>query len=327
MNSRQRFLETMRLGRPDRAPLFDEGIRDSVLKLWRAQGVLPGYGLGDLFHFDRREEIALNLRTRLDLPALARRKDGLKEFQRYLEANHDVCMPEGWIEHIPRWKTREHVLMLMVHWGFFQTMGVGDWETFADGIYLLADYPEFVRAAMEIHGEFAARLTDRFLQDVQIDAALFSEPIGGDHGALISPQTYREFVLASYRPILDVLSKYGVDIVIWRTYANTRVLLPVALEAGINCLWACECNPQAMDYLDLRNEYGGNLGLIAGIDLDVLRQNQQAICLELETKVASLLEQGGYIPLADGRVREDIPFENYAYYRRLLEKIVTGKVA
>jgi hypothetical protein len=27
------------------------------------------------------------------------------------------------------------------------------------------------------------------------------------------------------------------------------------------------------------------------------------------------------VPLADGRVREDIPFENYVYYRELLEKV------
>ena len=35
-----------------------------------------------------------------------------------------------------------------------------------------------------------------------------------------------------------------------------------------------------------------------------------------------LLASGGFIPLADGRVREDVPFDNYVYYRRLLEEIV-----
>ena len=35
-----------------------------------------------------------------------------------------------------------------------------------------------------------------------------------------------------------------------------------------------------------------------------------------------LLEGGGYVPLADGRIRADVPFENYAYYRRLLEEVI-----
>ena len=79
-----------------------------------------------------------------------------------------------------------------------------------------------------------------------------------------------------------------------------------------------------MDYLDLRGEFGRGLRLIGGIDLDVLRQGKDAICSELERVVPRLLADGGYIPLADGRVREDIPYENYVYYRSLLEEMVKG---
>jgi hypothetical protein len=42
---------------------------------------------------------------------------------------------------------------------------------------------------------------------------------------------------------------------------------------------------------------------------------------EVENKVPPLLAQGGYVPLADGRVRKNIPFEKYTYYRQLLEKV------
>jgi hypothetical protein len=31
--------------------------------------------------------------------------------------------------------------------------------------------------------------------------------------------------------------------------------------------------------------------------------------------------KGGFIPLADGRVRKDIPLDNYLYYRRLFEEV------
>ncbi len=63
--------------------------------------------------------------------------------------------------------------------------------------------------------------------------------------------------------------------------------------------------------------------LIGGIDLDALRKDKETIRKEIETKVPDLLSQGGYIPLADGRVREDVPFENYVYYRKLLKKVTT----
>jgi hypothetical protein len=76
-----------------------------------------------------------------------------------------------------------------------------------------------------------------------------------------------------------------------------------------------------MDYLSLRSEFGRELRLIGGIDLDVLRQDEGAIRRELEKVVPPLLADGGYIPMVDGRVREYIPLANYLYYRRLLEEM------
>jgi len=96
------------------------------------------------------------------------------------------------------------------------------------------------------------------------------------------------------------------------------VLIPSILKWGFNCLWACEVNVEAMDYRDLRREFGRDLRLIGGIDVDAVRQGKQAIRQEIEEKVPPLLADGGYVPLADGRIRQDMPFENYIYYRQLL---------
>jgi uroporphyrinogen decarboxylase len=57
----------------------------------------------------------------------------------------------------------------------------------------------------------------------------------------------------------------------------------------------------------------------------VVHRDKDAIRREIEQKVPPLLEDGGYIPLADGRIREDVPFENYVYYRRLLEQVTAAK--
>jgi hypothetical protein len=198
---------------------------------------------------------------------------------------------------------------------------VDGWQRFHELMVLMHDNPGFVREMMRIHGEFVADITERLLQDVVIDAAVFSEPIGDNHGPLISPKMYADLVLSSYGPILDVLRGHGVDIIILRTYANARLLIPTLMEHGLECLWACEVNADAMDYRSLRREFGKNLRLIGGIDLDALRQGKDAIRQEVEQKVPPLLEQGGYVPLADGRVRADIPYENYLYYRQLLEKV------
>ncbi len=61
MNGRQRFLETMQFGHPDRVPYFEEGIRDDVLKAWRKQGLAADADLGKMFISDLREEIDLDV--------------------------------------------------------------------------------------------------------------------------------------------------------------------------------------------------------------------------------------------------------------------------
>ena len=252
------------------------------------------------------------------------RRGELKDFVRRFDPEERGRLPEHWKRHLAGWKRRNHVLMLRVHIGFFESMGVNGWQRFHELMVLIHNDPGFVREMMQIQGEFVAALTERALQDVEIDAAVFSEPIGDNHGPLISPKMYAELVLSSYRPILEVLQRHCVRVVILRTYANCRLLVPVLMENGIDCLWACEVNTEAMDYRSLRKEFGKDLRLIGGIDLDVLREGKEAIRSEVEEKVPPLLEQGGYVPLADGRVREDIPLENYLFYRQLLEEVAHG---
>jgi hypothetical protein len=159
------------------------------------------------------------------------------------------------------------------------------------------------------------------LNEVETDAAVFMEPLCDRHGPLISPRMYEEFALKSYQPVLDTLRRNGVDTIIFMTWANARLLLPSVVAYGFNCLWAYESGTKAMDYRELRKEFGPELRLIGGVDLDKIREGRNAIRREILEKIPPLLEDGGYIPLADGRVREDMPFENYAYYRRLLEEV------
>jgi hypothetical protein len=325
MNSRTRFLETMRFGSPDRVPYFEEGLRKEVLKAWQKQGLSQVSDLQKMFSTDQREEIDLDVNPHPWPRRWPSSLADLKAYSRSLNPNERSRLPENWKKQLPIWRQRQHVLMMRVQIGFFEIMGVEGWQRFHELMVLLHNDPGFVREMMRINGEFVATLTERLLKEVEVDAAVFSEPIGDNHGPLISPKMYADLVLSSYQPILNVLHQHGIRTIILRTYANARLLIPVLMEHGLDCLWACEVNEAAMDYRSLRKEFGRGLRLIGGIDLDVLREGRQAIQREVEEKVPPLLEQGGYVPLADGRVREDIPFENYVFYRQLLEKVTQMK--
>jgi len=322
MNSRERFRETMRFGAPDRVPYFEEGIRDDVLRAWRTQGLKRRSDFEAMFRHDRREEIHPDLEPLPRLRQWPSGREDLDRLRRRLNPEDGRRVPRTWLRQAEDLKRRDHVVMLHVQRGLFLSMGVEGWGRFIEVIELLGRDPTLVRDTLTVQGEFAARLAERVLRDVQVDAALFSEPIAENRGPLISPRMYRQVVLPTYAPLLGVLKRHGVEAIIFVSWANPRRLLPAIFEQGFNCLWAYEVNPQAMDYRDLRREFGRDLRLIGGIDLDVLRQGQDAIRREVEEKVPALLADGGYIPMLDGRVRVDVPFENYCYYKRLLEKMI-----
>ena len=322
MNSKKRFLNAMQSKAIDRVPLFNEGMRKKVIDKWHKEGLAPDEHPGQIFTYDRKEEFAPDLDPSKFPIEFAPTSQGLEELHVSFFSSGKSQLPANWSEQAKIWKTRTFPLFLRVHRGFFQTMGVQNWENFTEAIYLLADNPEFVRQALIIHGEFTARFIEKMLQEINFDAAVFSEPIAGSSAPLISPKTYKEIVLPGYIPILEVLQKYKIKTIIFRSYANAYKLLPVVFDSGFNCLWANERNCQELDYLKLADEFGEDLRLIGGIDLDVLFRDKSAIKYEIRRVVPKLLDRGGFIPLLDGRVRKNISYKKYKFYRKLLEDII-----
>jgi len=324
MDSRQRFRAVMRHGEVDRVPYFEEPLRREVLEAWGCQGLPPGVDPIGMFPADRHEMIEPDLAPRPAPAAWPNSSVELQKFKNLLNPDDNGRLPAGWRSDIPRLRSREHVAILRVHRGLFLTLGVDGWGRFEEAVHFLGDDPSAASDLMRMQGQFAAAVAERVLRQVDVDAAVFSEPISDTHGPLISPRMYDDLVLRSYEPIFHVLRRFGVETFIFMTYANSRLLLPCALERGFNCLWAYEVNTDAMDYRSLRREFGRDLRLIGGIDLDALRAGKDAIHREVYEKVPPLLEQGGYIPLADGRIREDVPYANYLYYRALLDEVTGG---
>jgi uroporphyrinogen decarboxylase len=324
MSNRRRFQETMRYGCPDRVPYFEEGIRDEVVQVWRRQGLAADADLGVLFPSDPVEQFEADFEPRPALEQWPTSRAELAAFEKRLDPADPARLPESWAEQVQALKAADAVRMLWVHQGFFLSAGIERWHRFDFVMRALKRDPAFVHALMGIWGEFTADLVERMLASLDFDAAIFSEPIGDNNGPLISPAMYEEFVLPSYDRLLGVIRRHGIETLIFSTYANARLLIPSILKWGFNCLWAYEVSIEAMDYRDLRREFGRDLRLIGGIDLDALRNGKDAIRKEIEAKVPPLVADGGYVPLADGRVREDVAFENYAYYRETLRKILEG---
>lgn len=321
VTTRERFRRTLGYSCPDRPPLFDEGLRDEVLVRWRSEGLPQDADLQDLFRYDRRESLSIDFGPRPGLGRPVETRRDLREFRKRLDPTDPGRLPIDWDQIVARESSRTDLLQLFVHNGLFLTHGADRWPGVTALLYRVHDDPILVRGVLEAYAECVVGVLARVLPHVQPDFIGFSEPISGPDRPLISPRMYRSLVLPSYTAILRAARAGGCRAIVFQTYANSRALLPAVVEAGFDCLWSVESPPGSMDYAQIRREFGRDLRLIGGIDLDTLRQPSDAIRRDLLAAVPPLLADGGYIPLADGRVRPDISFESYRAYRDLLSEM------
>ena len=264
----------------------------------------------------------MDLRPKPDLPD-ADATTRLHTVSEHYQPSRADRLPEDWESRTQAWTRRDYPLGMSVCRGVFLSAGVGTWATLTGLLYAMYDEPAAVERALESAVDLALWSLEQLPSDLRLDFATFSEPIASFHGPVISPAHYRRYALPQYRRLIDRLQASGVQVVVVQAYGQIGSLLPLLVETGINALWCSHANQAGVDYIELRQKYGRDLRLIGRIDTEMLRKGRRAIDEELANRVRPLLEEGGYLPLLDDRVRIDMPYGNYGYYRSELEKLVT----
>jgi uroporphyrinogen decarboxylase len=323
MNDRERFMETMRFGKPDRVPNFEQFIRDDVVERWRGEGLPQKASIDEYFNLDQRKVLPLKLALR-EIPPFVqgvRSADDLSHLRKHLDKALADAYPPDWDDLVKQYADRDYPLGVAA-WesGLLQFIGIYNWSTFERACMMLMDEPELCDEIVEIFTDFMMRGVERALEEVELDFAYFTEPIAGSYGPVVSPDMFRKLIVPRYKRVMAPLKERGIDIIIMRSFGNIDLLLPDMVDAGITGLWMTDMVPSNMDYAAIRKEYGKKLALIGGIDSNVLAKDEEAIEREIRSKVPPLLESGGYVPTIDNRARSHIPFKNFAFYRKTLEE-------
>ena len=207
MTNRERFLTVMSFGKPDRVPYFEEGIRKDVLEVWRQQGLPLEKNISDIFEMDRFAELAPEMDPIPEIDKWPTTLSDLDVLKSRLNPGDPKRFPENWKKEYRYSGQNDRVIFYRAHRGLFLSLGVYKWKRFVDVISLLLDDPQVVHRVLTLQAEFAATLLENILREIDIDAVIFGEPIGGNEGPLVSPAMYEEFVLQSFQPVFDVIKK------------------------------------------------------------------------------------------------------------------------
>ncbi|MBN1285284.1 MAG: hypothetical protein JXB47_07795 [Anaerolineae bacterium] len=139
-------------------------------------------------------------------------------------------------------------------------------------------------------------------------------------GPLLSPRHFKQYLTPHYRRISDLVRAHGVDVLWVDCDGNIDDLLPLWLDAGINCMFPVEVGVWGADPVKYRKQYGKELLIMGGFSKLTLTESKEAIKKEVH-RLAPLVEEGGFIGFCDHRVPPTVPLENYMFYLKTVREV------
>lgn len=195
-----------------------------------------------------------------------------------------------------------------------------DWMGLENISMVVYDDPAWFEEMVETCCQLICEVIKKSLDaGARFDACAMWEDMCYNAGPLLSPTHFREFLLPRYRRIADLLRAHGTDIIWVDCDGKIDDLIPLWLEAGINCMFPVEIGNWA-DPIKLRQRFGQDLIMMGGFDKHILAQSPDAIDAEI-ARLTPLVEEGGFIPFCDHRVPPDVPLKNYLHYCQRIREV------
>jgi hypothetical protein len=191
-------------------------------------------------------------------------------------------------------------------------------------LYAFYDMPEVVHDCMRRWLELADAVTARHQEHVTIDELYLAEDICYNHGSLVSPDMMREFIIPYYQQLIANVRRRQLDparhltvqidtdgfaipvIDVYRQGIGMDYMSPFEVAAG------CDVVEVGRRWPDL--VIGG------GLDKHALAAGPAAIDAMLDRIIPVMRARGGYIPMCDHGVPDNVSYQDYLHYRgRLVE--------
>jgi uroporphyrinogen-III decarboxylase len=221
-----------------------------------------------------------------------------------------------WEKMKQEWKDRDYVITIDGggFYGYLRDLiGV---ESFSLMFY---EDPELVHEMIDYLTQFFIDVLHRAIDEVDIDFAMFYEDMCYKTGPLISPQMFKDFILPGYKKITSFLSEHGVKLSWVDCDGNIEKLLPLWIEGGVTGFYPLEV-AAGMDAGRLQEEYGKQILMWGNVDKRAVAKGRDAIDAEMR-RLAPVVQRGGFVPLIDHGVPDDVSYENYLYYLEQRKKI------
>ncbi|MAE64190.1 MAG: hypothetical protein CMJ18_07925 [Phycisphaeraceae bacterium] len=255
-------------------------------------------------------------RTWLKLPVESREQ--WPDMARRYDPDDPDRFPSDYYERCALLQERDYVGGLSFSGPFWQ---LREWVGFEALCMLFHDDPSFVREMIDFWQDFVARMLERVFQDFVPDLVTINEDMAYKLKPMIGPDMARSFLLPCWQCWKSICARAGVPIFEIDSDGHVGELVPVWIEAGVNCNSPLEV-AAGNDLGAYRRRFGSAMAWRGGVDKRAIAEGGETLAREIE-RVRPVIEAGGYIPGCDHGVPPDVSWPNFVEYCRLLAR-VTG---
>ena len=198
----------------------------------------------------------------------------------------------------------------------YRVIWVGDlWEraTFMRGMEdILMDVaakPEFVEGLLRGIADYILQTMKILFGRFDFECVALSDDYGTQRSMIISPSAWRRLV----KPVLSEIYSFAKDngrTVFHHSCGSFLPIIPDMIDIGLDILHPIQ--PEAMDVLDLKREFGADLTFCGGVPTQYLLNDgtPEEVRSEVRRLNREMGKGGGYILEPGITIQADIPFEN-----------------
>lgn len=206
-------------------------------------------------------------------------------------------------------------------WGGSFYGWIRDWMGMENVSYLVYDDPGLFEEMVVTMTDCKVAVIEKcFANGAKYDLCGMWEDMCYNSGPLLPPDMFKKYLVPQIKRVTSVLRKNGVDVIWVDCDGKVDELIPLWLDAGVNCMFPIEIGTWGADPIQYRKQYGKELLMMGGFDKHILARTNREITKEIE-RLTPLVEEGGFIGFCDHRVPPDVSLDNYMHYIETVRKL------
>jgi uroporphyrinogen decarboxylase len=182
-------------------------------------------------------------------------------------------------------------------------------------VYMLTE-PAFVHELLDRITEYNIALIDEAADIGGVDCVHFGDDWGSQHGPLVSPETWREFIKPRFKATCGAAKSRGLSVSL-HCCGNVELLMPDIIECGVDVFDPFQ--PEAMDIWRLKRRFGDRIAFWGGLSVQSTFPfgSPQDVHDEGERLLREMGRAGGYILAPSHSLTGDIPPQNISAFIEL----------